>query len=132
MVQSLKPYTPVSQALYDTILKMDKLLFDAFNSRDTATLKLLFTEDLEFYHDKGGLSRYAQNMENFKSNFANDNKLNRTLVNETTEVYPIKDYGAIQTGLHTFCHKENGKNDCGTFKFCMSGKILMAPGRYHV
>ena len=36
---------------------------------------------------------------------------------ETLEVYPIKDYGAIETGTHRFCHTEEGKEICGTFKF---------------
>jgi hypothetical protein len=41
------------------------------------------------------------------------------------EVYPIKDYGAIEIGAHRFCHKEKGndaspaRTDCGTFKFAM-------------
>lgn len=39
------------------------------------------------------------------------------LVPGSMEVYPIKDYGAIETGLHRFCHEDNGKQDCGTFKF---------------
>lgn len=112
-----KTYSPVSQSLYDSIVHMDSILFNAFNGRDLETLKTLFTEDLEFYHDNGGLSGYEENMENFKNNFAKDNKLNRKLVKGSTEVFPIKDYGAIQIGMHTFCHIENGKEDCGTFKF---------------
>ncbi len=43
--------------------------------------------------------------------------LKRELVPGSLEVYPIKDFGAIEIGAHTFCHIENGKNDCGTFKF---------------
>ena len=113
----LKKYSPVSQDLYDTIAHMDSVLFDAFNSRNLDKLKTLFTHDLEFYHDKSGLSGYEKNMENFKENFAKNNKLNRKLVPGSLEVYPIQDYGAIQTGSHTFCHTENGKEDCGTFKF---------------
>jgi ketosteroid isomerase-like protein len=33
------------------------------------------------------------------------------------EVYPIKDFGAIQTASHIFSHVENGKLEKGTFKF---------------
>jgi len=33
------------------------------------------------------------------------------------EVYPIKNYGAIEVGSHRFCHDENGRTECGTFKF---------------
>ena len=116
-VKHEKKYVPVSQALYDTIIHMDSVLFNAFNSRDMETLKTLFTTDLEFYHDKGGLSGYDVNMNNFKNNFAKNNKLSRKLVEGSTEVFPVKDYGAIQTGMHTFCHVENGKEECGTFKF---------------
>ncbi|MCW8090954.1 DUF4440 domain-containing protein [Alteromonas sp. ASW11-130] len=41
----------------------------------------------------------------------------RTLDRTTHKVYPVKDFGAIQIGEHTFCHEENGKEDCGTFGF---------------
>ena len=56
-------------------------------------------------------------MEAFRGLFEGNYVLKRTLINETLEVYPIKDFGAIETGQHTFCHDENGKTDCGTFKF---------------
>jgi hypothetical protein len=96
-------------------------MFDAFNAHDLEKLKTIFSKNLEFYHDKGGLSDYSQTMENFKSLFdKNKNtELKRDLVKGSLEVYPIKDYGAIETCLHRFCHTENGKDDCGTFKNVM-------------
>ncbi len=33
------------------------------------------------------------------------------------EVYPIKDYCAIETGQDTFSHVENGKLEVFTYKF---------------
>ena len=30
---------------------------------------------------------------------------------------PVDAEGAMQIGAHTFCHMENGKEDCGTFQF---------------
>ena len=96
---------------------MDSVLFDAFNNRDMETFKRVFTEDLEFYHDKGGLTDYAYTIESFKNTVARNDGLKRTLVKGSLEIYPIKDYGAIQIGAHTFCHLENGKQDCATFKF---------------
>jgi hypothetical protein len=113
----VQKYIPASQELYDSIFHMDSVLFDAFNSHDLDKLKTLFTQDLEFYHDKGGLSGYDENMKNFTENFAKNNKLNRKLVQGSLEVYPIKNYGAMEIGSHTFCHIENEKEDCGTFKF---------------
>ncbi|MNC99919.1 hypothetical protein D3C83_183680 [compost metagenome] len=32
-------------------------------------------------------------------------------------MYPIPGYGAMEVGVHRFCHVENGKEDCGNFKF---------------
>ena len=106
-----------NQALYREIAHMDSVLFDAFNTHNLEKLKTLFTDDLEFYHDLGGLTGYQKNMDSFKNTFEKNNGLRRELVKGSLEVYPIKDYGAIEIGAHTFCHIENGKQDCGTFKF---------------
>jgi hypothetical protein len=113
--------TPVSQNLYAEIAHMDSVMFDAFNAYDVEKLKTTFSDDLEFYHDKGGLSDYKQTMENFSKLFENNKTtgLRRDLVKGSLEVYPVKDYGAIETCLHKFCHVENGKDDCGTFKNVM-------------
>lgn len=116
-----KKYSPADAGLYAAIAHMDSVMFDAFNAHDLDKLKTTFSEDLEFYHDKGGLAGYKQSMENFKKLF-NNNKttgLRRDLVKGSLEVYPVKDYGAIETCLHRFCHVENGKDDCGTFKNVM-------------
>lgn len=106
-----------SDSLYLQIAHMDSILFNAFNNRDLEVFKSLFTTDLEFYHDKGGLTDYTYSINSFKNTIAQNNGLRRELVKGSLEVYPIKDYGAIQIGAHTFCHLENGKQDCGTFKF---------------
>jgi ketosteroid isomerase-like protein len=112
-------YIPVSKDLYDEIAHMDSVLFDAFNARDIEKLATVFSEDLEFYHDKGGLTDYQQTMDNFKSLFERNQHtgLKRVLMEGSMEVYPIKDFGAVQLGRHRFCHQENGKDDCGTFQF---------------
>lgn len=112
-----KKVTTVSKELYAEIAHMDSVLFNAFNGRDLETLKKIFSPDLEFYHDLGGLTNYDQNIANSKILFDRNNGLHRTLVPGSLEVHPIKDYGAIQIGRHRFCHPENGKEDCGTFKF---------------
>jgi ketosteroid isomerase-like protein len=106
-----------SPELYSSIAHMDSVLFNAFNSRDVEKLKTLFTEDLEFYHDKDGLTGYSHTMESFIRTAAANNDLKRELIPGSLEVYPLKDFGAMQIGMHRFCHTENGKPDCGTFKF---------------
>jgi ketosteroid isomerase-like protein len=105
------------QALYDEIAGMDRQLFDAFNRHDAVTVKALFAPDLEFYHDTGGKSSRDESMAGIESMFAQNNGIRRDLVPGSLEVYPIHGYGAIEIGSHRFCHLEDGKNDCGTFKF---------------
>lgn len=105
------------ETLYREIAKMDSLLFQAFNSRDLESLKKFFTTDLELYQDNTGVRNYKQTMEAFGELFKKEYVLTRQLVKGSMEVYPIKDFGAIQSGLHQFCHTENGKNECAVFKF---------------
>lgn len=110
-------YAQEQNKLYQEIAAMDKSLFDAFNGQDADGVKAAFSTDLEFFHDTGGVSNFEQNQQATRNLFARNMNLRRELVPSTMEVYELKDYGAIQTGKHTFCHLENGKNDCGTFKF---------------
>lgn len=98
---------------------MDTAIFDAFNAHDVDKLMALFTDDLEFYHDTGGLTNYQQTADGFRKMFAGTPDIRRDLVKESLQVYPIKDHGALEIGCHRFCHKENGKDDCGTFEFAM-------------
>ena len=116
-----KPYKPVSQELYNEIAHMDSVMFNAFNEHNLEKLQTSFSTDLEFYHDRGGLGDYKQSMENFKTLFENNTStgLRRDMVPGSLEVYPIKDYGAVEICAHRFCHKENGKDDCGVFKNIM-------------
>ena len=106
-----------NQELYTEIAHMDSVLFNAFNSRNIELFKTLFTEDLEFYHDKGGLTGYKETVDFMNSVAKENNQLKRELVKGSLEVYPIPGYGAMEIGSHRFCHLENGKQDCGTFKF---------------
>ncbi len=110
--------SPAGDELYRTIAQMDSVLFNAFNNRDVAKLKTLFREDLEFYHDKDGLTGYSHTIESFIGLAGKkENDLKRELIAGSLEVYPLKDFGAMQIGMHRFCHTENGKSDCGSFKF---------------
>lgn len=117
-ISQTKPYIPVSKELYNTIMEKDSILFSAANKGDIDHLKTFFTKDLEFFHDIGGLAGYEETVDNFRRVAKNYAYTRRILVAESVEVYPIKDYGAIQSGLHQFCRLENGNmTNCGTFKF---------------
>lgn len=106
-----------ASALYQEIARLDSAVFGAFNRRDQQTFQSLFAEDLEFFHDKGGLTGYQHSIDFLKKTAESNNDLKRQLVKGSLEVYPIPGYGAMQFGEHQFCHTENGKQDCGTFKF---------------
>ena len=108
---------PVHTPLYDEIARLDREMFEAYNAHDAAKLASYFDDKLEFYHDKGGLMTLEQSMAGLTSTFGQSNGIRRDLIPGSLEVYPIANYGAIEVGAHRFCHVEDGKNDCGTFKF---------------
>ena len=106
--QLTKNYTPDNPELYKTIVKLDSVFFDAYNHCDTKfeTYADFYTEDIEFYHDQGGLSNSKKDILEGTKNYI-CGKVTRTLVPGSIEVYPIKDYGAIEIGLHSFSNNTN-------------------------
>lgn len=108
---------PASRELFKQVFSLDSTVFTAFNNRDIEKFKSFFDEDLEFFHDEGGLTGYQHTVDFMKEIAKPGNDLKRELVKGSLEVYPIPGYGAMQIGEHSFCHTENGKQSCGTFKF---------------
>ena len=82
-----KKVTTTPKALYNKITAMDKIFFDAFNAKDMTKFKSLFTEDLEWFQDNGGLLSYTAVFENFEKMFKNENKLTRCLVEGNFALY---------------------------------------------
>jgi hypothetical protein len=103
--------------LRSAIAAADSSLFAAFNQRDLVAVRSFFARDLEFYQDNEGLENYAQTMRDFGQMFGQATPIRRELVPGSLEVYPIKNYGAMEVGRHRFCHVENGTDNCGTFSF---------------
>lgn len=110
-------YKPAEGVLYRTIKVADSLMFEAFNNRDLNKLKAYFDPSIEVIQDNIGIRNYKQTIASFKELFKKDYVLNRMLIESSLEVYPIKNYGAIETGRHTFSHVENGKLISAIFKF---------------
>lgn len=103
-------YVPDSKALYDTIVHMDSVLFGAYNVCDLPTMADCFSEDIEFYHDQGGLMTNKDSiMDATKRNICG--KVKRVLVEGSVEVYAIKGYGAIEMGQHYFVNNQEPKPD---------------------
>ena len=76
----------------------------------------MFTDDVEFYHDKGGPTVGIDNfMAALKSGLCGnpDWRLRREPVQRTVQIFPLESshqlYGAIISGEHVFYIKEIGK-----------------------
>jgi len=92
-------------ALYDVIAAQDKAAFDAFNHCDLKTLGSFFVDDVEFYHDRDGLSVGKQPfLDAVRNNVCG--KFTRELVPGSLEVYPLPGYGALEIGVHRFVHSD--------------------------
>ena len=88
-------------------------LFGAFNALDADAIDRFFTDDVEFYHDQGGLTRSREALvQTFRKKFSEkDSKLRRELLESSLEVYPLSSYGAIETGRHRFFQTAGGQNE---------------------
>ena len=101
-------------SLFETISRLDAAVFDAFNHCSSpAELEKhasYFDENVEFYHDNGGVT---WNRKDMLANTARNvcGHFRRELVPGTLEVYPIKDFGAIEQGEHRFCPFDSGRCD---------------------
>lgn len=96
-----KAYIPADHVLYGTIVSMDKEFFDAYNSCDLEKQASIYSDDIEFFHDKGGLMTSKQEIiDGTERNICG--KVTRELIKGSIEVYSINNYGAIQIGFHKF------------------------------
>ncbi len=100
----LPAHTPANKQLYDTIVALDKVFWEAYNKGDTSTLIGFMTDDHEFYHDHtGALFSKEKNAEQIR-------KFELRVVGETVagtnEVYEIPNYGALQLSYQRFYDKE--------------------------
>jgi ketosteroid isomerase-like protein len=92
-------------SLYDSIAAMDLKWEDAYNNCKLDVMEEIISEDLEFYHDQGGLMTSKQKLnEALKNNICG--KVTRELKKGSLEVYPIKGFGAVEMGLHAFHNKQ--------------------------
>jgi hypothetical protein len=106
---------PPTDELYKTVAGLDTALFDAYNRCDLDKLGSMVAEDLEFYHDKTGLSVGRKPfIAAIKENICG--KVQRELVAGTLEVYPLNGYGAVEVGVHRFTHPGDPTN-LGEAKF---------------
>src|SRR5690349_3453254 len=98
------PGLPEQKSLFDTIVAMDAAWEDAYNNCKLDVMNEIISEDLEFYHDQGGLTTSKAKLnEALKNNICG--KVTRELKKGSLEVYAINGYGAVEMGMHEFHNK---------------------------
>lgn len=107
-----------SQIITATILEKDSIFWTAYNNCDIDDMMQFMADDVEFYHDKGGL---IIGKDNLRTNLSvglcgnQNSKLRREVVKESVAVFTLKNadniYGAIISGTHVFYVIEPGKKE---------------------
>lgn len=106
-----------TRQLTDEIAAADAKFFSAFFDHcDLDTLRSMLTDDFEMFHDKGGrtASSAKEMMAGLEGTCARqktgeDYRARRELVASSLKVYPLNNYGAIETGVHRFYQLLPGK-----------------------
>jgi hypothetical protein len=114
-----------AEELYKVIAHLDSALFSTIYTCNPGKNSTYFTDDLEFYHDKGGLMKTKQAfLDGLTNNYCKEDMrytTRREVVPGTMKVWPVPNFGAIQTGEHWFYETEKGKEEklVGIAKYAM-------------
>jgi hypothetical protein len=85
------------------VASLDAALFDSYNRCDLEKFVTFFVDDVEFYHDQGGVTLGKESLtDSVKKNICG--KVTRELVPGSLQVYYMKGYGAVEMGVHRFHH----------------------------
>lgn len=115
---TLFSFSQTDDQVKQLIFQKDSLFWVAYNNCDVQKMDAVFTDDVEFYHDKGGPSFGRDTlMSIIKKNLCSNNnfRLRRAAVKGTVNVFVMhngdKVYGAIISGQHVFYVNEKGKTE---------------------
>lgn len=104
------------QDVASIIYQKDSLFWEAYNNCNLPGMAQYFTDDVEFYHDKGGVTFGLPALnESVKKGLCGTPgyKLRRAAVAGTVKVFPMENggavYAAIISGQHYFYVTEGGK-----------------------
>ena len=119
--QDVYKYVPQSKELFNVVVHMDSVYFNAYNSCDMEAQARIYADSIEFYHDKGGLTTSKQALlDAIKNNICG--KVSRELVPGSIEVYPVAGFGAVEIGLHRFIKHAEGNSRSKPDKFIVVWK----------
>lgn len=97
-----------------TVTRLDSIFWVAYNKCDVETMASFIADDVEFYHDRAGVTRSKALLIPAFSNglCGNPNsRLRREAIEGSVQVFPMDNYGAIITGEHIFYVKEPGRDE---------------------
>lgn len=110
-----------AQDLFETLRKQDSIFFEnAFNLCDLKYLENAIHPEIIFYHDQAGIQNRSEFLLAVRNNICADRtrKPVRKVDRGSLQVFPLYKggqlYGAIQTGVHDFYIREQGKQDLHT------------------
>ncbi len=122
-----------------SVRKFDSEYWKAFNACEVQKQTMMNAEDLEFYHDVGGLMRgRASFAEATAKNICgrSDWRLRRAEVPGTVKFYPLRSngkvYGAVITGEHYFYHTNKGQSETLEGKARFTHTLLVKDGEWQV
>lgn len=121
--RNTKNYKPDDPKLYETITALDSAFFEAYNTCNVNLEKYssFYSENIEFFHDKGGIMTSKNEIVESTKKYV-CGKVTRELVKGSIEVYPIKDYGALEFGLHKFQNSQEPNNIAEPARFTIIWK----------
>jgi hypothetical protein len=105
---------PAGAELEQTILTQDSAFWAAYNACEVEKMMSFVAENVEFYHDKGGVTNSRTNLAKaMKEGLcrSGNNEISRRPVDGTIKVFPIAGVGAILSGQHTFHGVANPGDD---------------------
>lgn len=114
--EARRNYSPEEQQVFAAIQRCDSQLFAAvFGTCDSARVRALISADLEFYHDKSGITNSSNNfLLSIAGICSSEFHPSRELQPGSMEIFLLKNndslYGVVQTGMHTFYEKPSGQS----------------------
>ncbi|MGI4843484.1 MAG: nuclear transport factor 2 family protein [Janthinobacterium lividum] len=139
----LSPSAAFAQVTNDnweaTVREFDRDYWKAFNACEVQKQTRMNAEDLEFYHDIGGVMRgRASFAEATAKNICgrSDWRLRRAEVPGTVKVYPLRSngdvYGAVISGEHYFYQTNKGQPETLEGKAGFTHTLLLKNGVWQV
>jgi ketosteroid isomerase-like protein len=129
---------PAAEAWEAEVRQFDAQYWKAYNACDVAALTAMNTDDLEFYHDLGGVShgkaKFAEGFSKYICGRADGSRVRREGVADSMRFYPMRDggklYGAVVAGEHLFHETPKGGKEQLTGRAQFTFMMLLQDGRW--